>query len=174
MVRYRRFPNGFTLIELVIVVSLIGVLFGLTFVSYRNFSDRQAMKAAVGQLRDTLEFAKSRADSQVKPQVCILNGYTLDGYKVQLCNLGDACSLSGDYEIRVVCSGTSYPVDSVTSFRKLPDKISFNKEKTKPTSFFFKVLSRGVDQPGTIDLEGLGREAIIQIDGLGNITTSGL
>lgn len=158
---------GFTLIELLVVVSLMGVMIFVTLVSYTNYTTRQTLKTGADELRETLNLAKSRALSQVKPEVCD-DTDALEGYRVQICNVhGTSCESASDYELQVVCGGRPYLVEP----KRLPQNVSFD-ERTERTSFFFPVLSQGVEAPGVVVLSGFGKSLTITVDTLGNVTFS--
>ncbi|MBI4084650.1 MAG: prepilin-type N-terminal cleavage/methylation domain-containing protein [Candidatus Levybacteria bacterium] len=167
---------GFTLIELLVVVSLMGVMMFATLVSYTDYTSRQTLRTSADELRETLTLAKSRAFSQVKPQVC--GNDTLEGYKVQICKLpGSSCFTSGsDYELHVVCGGQSYlvsPPSPDAAPKRLPQNVTVDEDRTDTTSFFFPILAQGVEKPGKVTLSGFGKTfIIITVDALGNISFS--
>jgi len=58
---------GFTIIELVVVMSILVILFGLALPSYRDFQAGQALAQATQTLKADLRFAQSQALAGVKP-----------------------------------------------------------------------------------------------------------
>ncbi len=159
---------GFTLIELLVVVSLMGVMIFVTLVSYTNYTTRQTLKTGADELRETLNLAKSRALSQVKPDACGTDD-ALEGYRVQICDVhGASCMSTSDYELQVACGGRSYLVGP----KRLPQNVSFDASETDRTSFFFPVLSQGVETPGVVALSGFGKSLTITVDTLGNVIFS--
>lgn len=167
VIRHLTFNQGFTLIELLVVVSLMGVMIFVTLVSYTNYTTRQTLKTGADELRETLNLAKSRSLSQVKPKACDTDA--LEGYRVQICNVhGSSCASASDYELQVVCGGRPYLVEP----KRLPQNVSFDASETDRTSFFFPVLSQGVETPGVVALSGFGKSLTITVDTLGNVTFS--
>ena len=56
-----RTRNGYTLIELLTVVALVGLFAGITFPAFVNMQRRSALRAAAGQLRSICHLTRSRA-----------------------------------------------------------------------------------------------------------------
>lgn len=95
--------NGFTLIELTIVFTIIAVIGGIGFASYTSFTSRQKLDQAAYDLKAGIEEAKHMAISRVKPTSC---GATtaLDGYRITICVTGGNCTNSANlYEITPIC-----------------------------------------------------------------------
>ncbi|WP_051961880.1 GspH/FimT family pseudopilin [Methylobacter sp. BBA5.1] len=53
--------SGFTLLELLIVIAIIGIIAGLAVPSYRDMIERNRLKQAVESLADDLKFARTEA-----------------------------------------------------------------------------------------------------------------
>lgn len=79
MVR-NKFLNGFTLIEIIIVVAIIILFSGLSLVYYNNFNEQTKLKEEARKLVDVLELAKKKASSGDTPTSCEggFNGYRVD------------------------------------------------------------------------------------------------
>jgi len=95
--------NGFTLIELTIVFTIIAVIGGIGFASYSSFSSRQTLDQTAYDLKAGIDEAKSMAVSRVKPSAC---GATtaLDGYRITICVTNGNCTSSAKlYEITPIC-----------------------------------------------------------------------
>ncbi len=142
--------RGFTLLELVIVFSIISVLSIIGIAAFVNYGRIQALQAAATQLSSTLSLAKSRAISQTKPTQC--SNQILNGYKVVI------STTNNSYELDVVCSNFTYAIQSFN----LPKNITFDAEKTTSTSFFFPVIVDGV-KGGIIYLNGYGNTKDITV-----------
>lgn len=90
---------GFSLVELLIVIFIIGLIFSVGVANYRDFSRRKQVEAVANQVKSDLELAKQNALSGVKPDHVncnspnILLGYRFvvqpAGYTVQAnCSAG--------------------------------------------------------------------------------------
>ncbi len=159
---------GFTLIELMVVLSIIAILSMLGIASFVNYNRSQTVDSAANDFATVLNLAKSRALSQVKPSSCAVTT-ALDGYEVRLCGGVPAC-ISGNpntnYELDVRCTGNYYNV----SFGTFPQNVSFAASPTPPTSIFFPVLTGGVSWNGTIGITGFSQTKNVIIDTNGNIS----
>lgn len=153
-----RLADGFTLIEISIVISVLAILTTVGLASFVSYSRTQAVQSASYELITTLNLAKSRSFSQVKPTACI--NTSLDGYKVVI--LPDYKS----YELDAVCSGGNvYRIQNIA----LPQNITFSASDTTSTSFLFPVVNGGVIGAGTIVLSGYGKTRTIVVDSVGTV-----
>jgi len=148
--------KGFTLIELIVVFTTIAFLSIIGIVSYRTYSQSQSLQAATQELVTTIQLAKSRVNSQVKPPaVCVGQ---LDGYSLEI------SIASSKYTLNVVCSNSPYPLQITT----LPNNITF-APATNVTKLFFTVITGGVEGFGDIVVSGYGLTKTITIDNVGVI-----
>lgn len=148
--------SGFTLIELSIAISILAILTTAGLAAFVNYSRTQALQTAAYDLRTTLNLAKSRSFSQVKPAQC--GNQTLDGYKVAI------YITSNSYELIALCAGNVYVAKSTT----FPSGIAVTSDSTS-TSFFFPVISGGVAGSGYVVLTGFGQTKTITVDQIGTI-----
>lgn len=153
---------GFTLIEIVIVFTVIAMLSAIGIAAFVSYSRVQSLQSAASTLSSTLSLARSRAISQSKPTDC--GAQILNGYKVLL------NTANNTYELDAICGGFSYKVLS----QKLPQNISFDAVKTTSTSFYFPVIVNGAlfnptAQSATIYLNGYGNSSKISVDSTGDI-----
>ena len=148
--------GGFTLIEIIIVCSVIGILSVLGIAAYNNYNQLQVLQTAANEVATTLNLAKSRALSQQKLGPCALTTRELSGYGVTI-------STPGTYRLNVFCSGVVGP--QILSSKSLPRDISF----TSSPSFFFEVLKGGVQTSGQVVLTGYGRTKTVIVDSVGGI-----
>lgn len=118
-----QFTRAYTLIEILITLTVIGILFGFGYASFRDFARRQEVAGTVKELQGDLRLAQQQALSGQKPSS---GCQTLDGINFR------ADSLKG-YLIEYICGGIaiSTPIKSVTlpsdmSFSDLPPPIRFN------------------------------------------------
>jgi len=142
------------------VLSTIGVA---SFVSY---SRAQTLQQASNGLVTTLNTAKARALSQVKPSICLdANKKIIEGYQVVL----DGTNMS--YDLLVLCNDAPYHIWS--SPTKLPTGVTFDTTKwssslPKKVTITFLVLTGGFASDGgdidTLDDATKG-ELIITLNG---------
>ncbi len=155
-----KFNNrGFTLLELIIVFSVISILSTVGIASFVGYSRAQSLQSAASSFELTLNLAKSHANSQVKPSQCSTE--TLIGYQVDI--LSDTT-----YSLSVVCLGV-YTLQTITLPDKGNVKFSLDLTQTTTTSVFFPIITSGVKGAGTIVLVGYGQTKTITIDRVGNV-----
>jgi len=152
----RKTPNGFTLIELVIVTALVGIMVAIGTAGLVDYTRTAELNAAVNELKTTLNVAKSNALSQVKDPTLCPDTDVLNGYKVTINN-------STTYDLFVQCGG----IDYVIKTKSLPANIIFSS--ITPASFFFPVLTGGVIGSGTVTLSGYAKTKSVIIDAGGVI-----
>lgn len=148
---------GFTLIELVIVFSVIAILSIIGIASFVSYSHSQTLNTATLDVSTMLNTAKSKALSQVKPAQGSCSAQPLDGYKVIVSRL------DGTYEINAICGGNIVLIERKT----LPTDIGFGT--VSATTIFFHGLTGSIDGAGTITITGYSMTKSIDISPLGNI-----
>src|SRR5437879_989228 len=79
---------GFTIIELLLVFSLLAIISVISFASFSAYNTSQKLATATLDLKNTLEYAKSQTASQVN--TCA-SGQQFLGYKVLMCCQGGSC-----------------------------------------------------------------------------------
>ena len=120
--------RGFTLIEVLVSISVAAVLSGIGLAAYAQFNRRQILSSAVRMVISDLRLAQSKADGGEKPEEC--SGGLL-GYKFVM---------EGDtgYSLQADCSPAVVLIKTV-SFQPAIKKIAgFNYVK-------FKSLRQGVE-----------------------------
>lgn len=129
--------RGYTLIEILIVLSVIGILTAVGFAGYRDFSRRQSLAGIVKQVQGDLRLAQQLSLSGVKPDGCSTN--PLDGIR-----FGITTTTPSVYTIKAVCGSdpNKYPI--VKQYT-LPSDISINS--FSPNPIIFKVLGQGTNIP---------------------------
>ncbi len=162
---------GFTLIELLVVFSIIGILSTISLAAFANYGRDQRLNTAASDLISTLQQAKSRTQSQVKPSSCVASDI-LHGYEVQICGLtGSSCLSENTYGLYVKCGTKTILVNN--SVKSLPSGVLFANvgEGTTSTAFLFQILTGGVSGNGTIRLTGENdRQKTITVSNNGNIS----
>lgn len=149
--------KGFTLIELIVVFGTIAFISTIGIASYVNYSQSQSIQAATQDLVTTIQLAKSRANSQVKPPLSYCQGQ-LDGYSVVI------SILNNQYSLGVVCGGNApYPLSTT----KLPNNIRFDQATTSVTKLFFAIITGAVEGNGIIAITGYSKTKCITIDSVG-------
>lgn len=100
------FKAGYTIIEVLVALSIAGMLFGSGFVSLREFSRRQAVTSAGRTLNGDLRQTQGYALIGKKPLGTICDTTTLIGYDFYV-------SSSTQYQIRARCTGGTVDVKTV-------------------------------------------------------------
>ena len=94
--------HGYSLIEVLVAVTIIGILTGSSLVGYNRFQGRQGLKSAGEQLVSDLRLTQQKALSGEKPaNWCNGLGQTLTGWRLEF-----IIPLT-TYEIKAVCSDVS-------------------------------------------------------------------
>lgn len=141
----QRFVNGYTLIEILVSLSIIGLLFSFGYVNFREFQRRQSVLGIARQLKGDIRFAQQSAISGDKPDSTV-SGYTncvapnvLNGYYFR--------SSGTSYTIEANCSIPGNPVTvSVTvKTTTLPTDVSLSVSSGSPNPILFKSLGQGTN-----------------------------
>lgn len=140
--------RGFTLIEILVTLTIMGLLFGFGFAGFRDFSRRQAVASAGRMVIGDLRLAQQKSLSGEKPSGCTGSLLRYDFNRV-------AGGLS--YQIIAVCSGGNNTVNI-----NLPSGISISSFTPNPISF--KILGRGTNVP-------VGTDAAISLTQTGTVNT---
>lgn len=146
--------KGFTLVELLVVFSVLSILAVSSLVSFTSYSRSQAVNNEKNALITTLNVARSRAQSQVKPASCA--GQTLSGYMVSI------NTSSETYTLRAFCSSSIQPISTTT----LPSGVEVFS--ASPADYFFPILT-GAATNGTIVISGYGINQTITVNSNGTI-----
>jgi len=140
--RSRSAKQGFSLIELLVAVSITGVLFAGGLAAYKGIGARQLIKDAGASLQSSLRLYQQKALAGEKPQECAGDDKLL-GYKVSYVN----DEKKNSYLVEAVCE-LAKPAGLVIS---LPEGVEF-KSAFVPEVIFFQVLSNHVEGAQTITL----------------------
>lgn len=129
--------KGYTLIEILIAVSIIGLLFGVGYANYRDFSRRQSALSILKNIQGDLRLAQQLALSGQKPDDTNCDSpNTLSGYSFGVLS-------ATSYEIRPVCSGGA--VSSAYKTVTLGPGATFSSPFPSPNPIVFKVIGNGTN-----------------------------
>jgi prepilin-type N-terminal cleavage/methylation domain-containing protein len=121
--------NGYTLIEILITLTIVALLFSFGYASFRDFSRRQALSNAVGAVQGDLRIAQGDSATGQKPAGC---SDTLIAYNFRIVTTSPA-----EYVIEAICGVTKTTVKDVT----LDPSIILSN----PGPIQFKVLDQGTN-----------------------------
>jgi len=153
-----RLAQGFTLIEILVVVVISAMLVAGGIASYNNFNERQQVVAVGKQLYTDLRLAQSMASAGDKPEEC-----TGSLESVQLEFVSDE-----SYQIAALCGGIEVAVGAA---RVLGNGMAL--EVGNDTMVKFRVLGRGAEDK-TFVIEGLGRQYRVEVSPTGEVVDKGL
>lgn len=125
--------DGYTLIEILVVLTIIGLLFNFGYVNFRDFSRRQAVVGAAKTIQGDLRLAQSDATTGQKPSdgSCDLPK-TLDGYSFYVIP-------PSEYKIEANCGATTTVIKDVN----LTSGITISIPSINPV--LFKILGQGTN-----------------------------
>lgn len=152
--------KGFTLIELIIVFSVMVVLSSIGIASFVIYSHSQSIDTTIKDVRTALFTARSRALSQLRDSSCFSNGFTGQGYElkgyqvVMCCSFGPLCQIqvcntpSNSYEIQAVygyANGSGLTNQTCASKKFTDPGVTIDSSsKTTATYFFFASITGAV------------------------------
>jgi prepilin-type N-terminal cleavage/methylation domain-containing protein len=151
---------AYTLIEVLVSLTIVGILFGFGYASYRNFSRRQALAGVVKQIQGDIRLTQQMALSGQKPTD--LSCGTLDGMRFEI-------TPPVTYGLRAQCDGAAgYSFKEVI----LPGDITITAGSTNP--IIFKVLGQGTNLPAegvtiTLNQTGTSTPAYVYVTQVGEI-----
>lgn len=128
-----RWKDGFTIIEVLVALSITGLIFSAGYVSFRDFSRRQVITGAVRSIRGDLRLTQEYSLIGKKPDDIKCTGANiLDSY-------GFFVSAADQYIIRAYCSGGVVDVKTVDLANDLEISSPF------PNPILFKALGAGTN-----------------------------
>lgn len=157
---------GYTLIEILVGLTIIGILFSVGYVSFRDFSRRQALAGVVKQIQGDIRLAQEQALSGKKPEdplnKCSDTKY-LDGYNFKV----NSTSSPAGYTVEAVCAGQVIEIKNVS----IPSDFSI---ASTITTVLFKPLGQGTNIPVesatvTVTQDSTGNQAQIVISAAGEV-----
>lgn len=121
--------SAYTLIEILVALTIVGLLFNFGYVSFRDFSRRQVVAGVSKQIQGDLRLAQSNALSEQKPLGC---NTTLNSYSFSV-------ESASRYTIKADCGASEIIVKDVN----LPTDVLVSTPSPNPLQF--KVLGQGTD-----------------------------
>jgi prepilin-type N-terminal cleavage/methylation domain-containing protein len=113
--------DGYTLIEILVSLTIIGLIFSFGYVSFRDFSRRQVVAGVAKTIQGDLRLTQSNAMTGQKPSGCAT---TLDTFSFRVVS-------STSYTIEANCGGAAIAVKDVT----LPTGIAISTPTPNPLKF---------------------------------------
>lgn len=156
-----RWKKGYTLIEILVTLTIIGFLFSFGYVSFRDFSRRQQMAGEIKQIQGDLRLAQEMALAGQKPESSCTR---LDGYGFNVYS-------DTDYKIEANCDGA--PGTDINKDSGMPADLTISAPSPNP--IIFKVLGEGTNivasTSATITLTQVstGRKASVVVTAGGEI-----
>ena len=141
--------SGFTLLELVVVFSIIAILSTIGLASYVNYGNNQVILNSASDLQNILNSAKQKAAAQAKPSSCLTTD-VLSGYGVEVY---PAPNTEGFYfySLYALCNGNKKSINTY----ELPRGVQIAPSPlTTTNNVFFSVLTGSVTGSGKIDITG--------------------
>ncbi len=160
--------QGFTLIELIVVVAVILIISVVTLLNYNSYTDRQRVRQAGLTLRSDLRLAQTKATSGQKPFVCD-DTATLISYEVTFSS--DCAGKGPCYMIQPVCMREGVAVDTQTevSIITLPSGVAF-QSSYPPIQFLSVTGATDLDADRSIVLTGAGVTYTVNVSRAGSIS----
>jgi len=158
--------KGYTLIEILVALTIIGLLFNFGYVSFRDFSRRQAVAGAAKTIQGDLRLAQENAISGQKPPdnaSCKSPLNTLDSYSFTVYP-------PSEYRIEANCTGSAIAIPIKDVF--LPFGITLSTPSPNPLKF--KILGQGTNVGAsnwilTLTQAGTGNPATVTVTSGGEI-----
>lgn len=166
----RKFSQGFTLIELMVALSVTSVLGILSIAGFTSYNQTQILQSATDDVVSMLNLAKSRALSQVNSEKCTAGA--LSGYRVEI-----AVPKNYRLYLRCVNSGGTSEDTPIDKTKTLPRDLDFKGSVgLVGKNFVFSVITGNMvmeaDNPNdpTIVITGYGRNKLIRVNKLGGVS----
>lgn len=161
----REHPEGFTIMELLVTITVLLILLSMTFAAYTRFQQQQALITVGQNVKNLLRDAQSRAyTGEVDCSVCSCSttGATLSGWFVDFLNR----------EIYGMCGTTTF---SHKPFGIDPE-IMIIPYSSAPEGVLFRSFPPGVSEPVTLCIRDIDHDDAyykITVSPSGSISESG-
>jgi len=150
--------RAFTLIELLIAISIMAILFTIGIAKYNDFNRRQILSQATLELKSNLRLIQDKALSGEKDSSCIS---ALEGWYISF-------PTDHSYKIYGQCGDTEFPIPP-TTIDLLKKHIKIGLSGTLKNYVKFKPLGHGSEEEVTITLEAFGTSSQIVVTKVGEI-----
>jgi prepilin-type N-terminal cleavage/methylation domain-containing protein len=153
--------SGFTLIELIVAISIMVLLVGGGITSYLTFNDNQQLEGSARQIQSYLRAAQTRARVGDRPVGCT----KLEAYKVLV------AASSSELQLLTVCDGG---VETLVNTTQLVNVESVTTDQGPGLSIEFLVLYGGTDFNGVVTVSSSsGRDETFSVSSGGEISDLG-
>ena len=165
----QNFSNfGFTIVELLVVVTMVGLVAGVGIFSLVNYGNAQSLEQATGSIKSIFDAAKFNALSSVKI-VTTHDGESIACENVRSYYVDVVMSSQDRVDLYMDCEDDEYLINSYS----LPENLNLGQTTSCGEIFYESVtLEVGADPalPCDLSIEGFGDEKNITIDTLGNLS----
>jgi len=129
----KRFILGFSLLELIIVISIALLFSGLLLAQYGNFIEQSRLKSEANRLKNILELAKKKTIARDITGSCVsgFNGYEINAVS------------SSRYDL-VSCCGTCDETNPLNQFNLSAQTTTISIISTTPTTIQFIPTPAGI------------------------------
>lgn len=135
--KYLPHASGYTLIEILVVLSIAAFLFVIGYAGFRDFSRRQALAGAVKEIQGDLSLTQGYALAGQKPDNIFCNSpQSLVGYYFRVFS-------ASEYRIEAVCTGGQVLREAII----LGASSGITIAAPSPNPISFKVLGSGTNIP---------------------------
>lgn len=159
--------HGFTLIELMITVSILAIIIGLAVPAMTDFATRQRVSGQAGDLMLTLAYARSEAIKRGANITVIPKVNQTTGWSNGWCVRSDTASTCADNANLLKDFGSSSTVTITSSWLASTPQLTFRRDGTVNAQHKFKVSSDRLDATRTdarcVEITFMGRAAINKI-----------
>lgn len=144
--------KGYTLIELLVGISIVAVIFGVGFISYREFSRRQSLTGITKQLVGDLRLAQQLALTGQKPtdQTCT----TLVGYMISRTSSTSYDLIAGCSNANRIIKTVDMPADTTISAGSVTFKV-LGQGTSLTSPLTYTVINTQAGTSGTVTI-GIG------------------